>query len=234
MEKRIAFLFACMVACSPAMAQHLPANQSGAGTGLTITDHMLIKDSKRGLEGESAAKIEGSPYLNESFAPADVYSSKGKFPAVLMRYNIYTDEIEYKQKDIIYILLPGTDVKKVVFGDHVFVVETVEVRGKPKSGYFSLLDSGKVTLLAKKVVTFREAQAPKALEVEGKPAKYSKSQDEFLYKIGDGPLMELNNVKKMIETFPDKHDELRQFVATEKISRNEKELTKLIKYYNSL
>lgn len=234
MEKRIAFLLTCVVACSATTAQHLPSNQSGAGSGLTLADHMLIKDSKRGLEGESAAKIEGSPYLNESFAPADVYSSKGKFPSVQMRYNIYTDEIEYKQKDIVYILLPGTDVKKIVFGDHVFVVESVDVKGKPKTGYFSLLDSGKVTLLAKKVVTFREAQAPKALEAEGKPAKYSKSQDEFLYKIGDGPLMEVNNIKKMIETFPDKQDELRQFAAKEKISRNEKELTKLIKYYNSL
>ncbi|MBA4056281.1 MAG: hypothetical protein C0490_16320 [Marivirga sp.] len=129
---------------------------------------------------------------------------------------------------------PGPDIKKINLGDQVLVVEKYEVKGKSKSGYFALLDSGKVTLVAKKVITFREAQPPKALEVAGKPAKYSKSADEYLYKIGDGPLTGVGSIKKLIESFPDKQEELSQFVSQEKISKNEKELIKLVRYYNSL
>jgi hypothetical protein len=230
----ILLVIGCSAIINPASAQHLPGNASGAGTGLNITDHMLIKESRRGLEGESEEKVDGTPYQNENFVKGTVYSSKGKFPDVMMRYNIYADQIEFKQKDITYILDPGPDIKKIDLGDHLLVVEKYEVKGKSKSGFYTLLDSGKVTLVAKKVVTYREAQAPKALEIAGKPAKYSKAGDEFLYRIGDGPLMEVGSIKKFVENFPDRQEELMKFVSQEKISKNEKELIKLVRYYNSL
>ena len=47
--------------------------------------------------------------------------------------------------------------------------------------------------------------------------------------------MKIDNLKKMIEGFPDKKNELSQFAKSEKINtKDEEDLKKLIKYYNSL
>ena len=59
-------------------------------------------------------------------------------------------------------------------------------------------------------------------------------EDEYFFKIGNGQLTEISSVKKMIENFPDKQNELKEFVRREKISKNEEDLIKLVRYYNSL
>lgn len=63
---------------------------------------------------------------------------------------------------------------------------------------------------------------------------YSKQKDAYFFKIGNGQLNEITSPKRMVESFPDKQDELEQFVRKEKISRNEDDLIKMIRYYNSL
>ena len=67
------------------------------------------------------------------------------------------------------------------------------------------------------------------------PAKFSKSSDAYFYRIGSGELQEVDNIKDMIASFPDKQEELKQFAKKEKISpKKEEELLKLVRYYNSL
>jgi len=222
-----------MLATTITAAQHLTSYRDAGRVGINVTDHMLLQDSRRAMDGPSTEKIEGSPYLSETFVTGDVYTNKGIHPAIPLRYNIYEDLIEFTSNDITYILDPGPNVRKVDFGGYSFVVEKPEVNGK--SGYYALLDSGKVTLLAKRTLTFREAQPPKPLETEGKLARYSKAPDKYYYKIGNGPLIDISSIKKMIESLPDNHDELKQFASQEKISpKNEDELIKLVKYYNTL
>jgi hypothetical protein len=53
--------------------------------------------------------------------------------------------------------------------------------------------------------------------------------------VASGELYEIESLKKLIEAFPDKHDELNAFASKEKISiRKEDELIQLIQYYNKL
>jgi hypothetical protein len=215
-------------------AQPLPGNGAGAGTGMNLSDHMMIMDSKKFGKDEGAEPVVGTPYLTEAFVNGDVYSKKGKFSGLPMRYNIYTDNIEFKEKNATYILDPSADIRKVDMGTYRFVVEQYEVKGKSKLGFFTLLDSGKVTLMSKKEVNFREKQPPKALETDWSPAKYTPAGEEYHFKIGSGPLQKVSSVKKLIESLPDKQDEVKEFAGKEKISKNEEELTKLIKFYNSL
>lgn len=236
MSLKLGFLLGFwLMAYSALDAQPLPGNMAGAGTGINLSDHMLILDSKKNMDVEPEEIIGGTPYLIETFTTGDVYSNKGKFAAVPMRYNIYADYIEFKEKDVTYILAPGPDIKKVNLGDYHFVVEKYQVKGKTQLGYFTLLDSGKVMLMSKKMVTFRGKQEPKAIETAGTPARYTRSSDEYHYKIANGALIKVSSIKKMIESFPDKQEELKQFASQEKISpKNESELVKLVRYYNSL
>ena len=155
---------------------------AGAQQGMNLFDHMLIKLSEKTLYGDPAQeKVVGTPYLSEDFVIGDVYDNKGKYAGVPMRYNIYEDQIEFKQNGQLYILDPQPKIKKVDLDHRTFVVSQYEYRGKTRPGYFFLLDSGKVILMSKKVVTYREQQPPKALESGPTPAKFSKSQDVFFY-----------------------------------------------------
>jgi hypothetical protein len=203
-------------------------------TGRNIDDHLLIKDSQKGLGLDVSKDTEGTPYLTETFAMGEVYLDKGKH-TVPVRYNIYDDWIEYQQNDQTYVLDPNGHIKSVRFDDQVLVVEKYNFKGKTKHGYFVLLDSGKVMLFSKKVVTYRESQEAKALESGSTPAKYIRASDLYFYKVGNGELKKVDSLKNMIASLPDKQDELNQFAKKEKISaRKEEELIKFVKYYNSL
>ena len=202
-------------------------------TGKDIRDHMLIDLSKK--VDRSVTDFEGSPYLSPDFIPGEVYSSKKKYPGLMLRYNIFNDNIEFMQNNTTYALYAEPRITKVLLGDEVFVVEKHEIKGKMGYGYFERLDSGKVTLLAKKIVRFTEEQEPKALEAAGKPAKFTRSQDVFYYKIGSAELSKVGALKSFIDSLPDKKEEVTSYAKKEKIgTKNENDLVKLVKYYNSL
>ncbi len=200
-----------------------------------LGEHMLIKISDKTLYGDPAReRVEGTPFLNDNFVIGVVYDDKDKYVGIPMRYNMYDDQIEFKQNNKDYILDPQTRIKRVNLDGHTFVVDHYEYKGKVRLGYFLLLDSGKMILMSKKIVTYREQQAPRALDIGPTPAKYSTSPDVFFYKLGNGELRKVDNIKKMIASFPDKELELNEFVKKEKISKKEDDLIRLLKYYNSL
>ncbi len=232
-KKPVLFISLWMLASAVCVGQHITSYRDAGRTGLNVTDHMLLLDSRKVLYGDGAAETVGTPYLAETFDSADVYTLKGVFNSMQMRYNVHEDYMEYKDKDVVYILDPALNIKRVDLGNNRFVVEKSEAGGKMKLGYFVLLDSGKVTLLAKKNVAYREPQPAKAMQ-EATLGSYTKQKDEYFFKIGNGQLNEITSPKRMIESFPDKKDELEQFVRKEKISRNEEDLTRLVRYYNSL
>ena len=85
------------------------------------------------------------------------------------------------------------------------------------------------------MVTYKEQQAPKALESGPTPAKYTRLPDVYFYKIGNSDPVKVDNIKKMIAGFPDKQTELTEFAKREKISgKKEDDLIKLVRHYNSL
>lgn len=215
-------------------AQALPANGQGAGSGMNITDHLLIAETRRLSKSEASEPIDGTPYLEDNFQEGKVITTKGVFDAVPLRYNVEGDYVEFKKKDITYILDPSPSVKKVSLPTTHLVVDNIDVKGKSTYGYYVLLDSGKLTLLMKKKVVLHPAQAPKAIETTGKPARYEKLKDEFFYKLNGGPVTEIVSVKKMLEALTDHSDEVKAFVSEEKISKKERELMKLVEYYNQL
>jgi len=207
-----------------------------AQMAMNLGQHMLIKLSDKVLYGDPVAEKEaGTPYLNENFVIGTIYDYKTKYEGIPMRYNSYDDLIEFKENNQLFILDPQPRIRRIELDGRTFVVDGYESKGKIKQGYFLLLDSGKATLMSKKVVTYKEQQPPRALDIGPTPAKYSTAPDAFYYKIGDGIAMKVDNLKKMIAGFPDKQTELTEFAKKEKISpKKEDELIKLIKYYNSL
>jgi hypothetical protein len=181
--------------------------------------------------------IEGTPYLSETYVVAEIHFDKGNPTKLPVRYNAFQDLIEYKQNGQSLVLDPSTRIKKVDLGDNTLVVDKIEFKGKAKYGFLTLLDSGKVMLLSKKMVTYVDAKASKALDGSEitSPAKFSRSPDTYYYKVGDGELQKVGSIKDMIANFPDMQEELLKYAKKEKISpKKEAELIQLVHYYNSL
>ncbi|HEY4655131.1 MAG TPA: hypothetical protein VIH22_11495 [Cyclobacteriaceae bacterium] len=182
----------------------------------------------------SGTAINGSPYLNEAYEQGVIHYSNKTYK-VPIRYNAFQDLIEYQQSGRAMALDPNPAVLKVTLGNSLFVPQKYESDGKSRFGYFEVLDSGKVTLFSKKRITFLPAKEGGALDGSDQPAEYKRAADVFFYKIGDGPLQEIDNIKSFIASLPDKQEELTRFAKKEKIShRKEKEIIRFVEYYNSL
>ncbi|MCJ7717121.1 MAG: hypothetical protein MUO54_11470, partial [Anaerolineales bacterium] len=158
---------------------------------------------------------------------------QGKYSDVMMRYNIFAGNLEFKQNNTVYILDPNPRImRKVELGDLTLVVDQIETSLPP--GLFVLLDSGKITLLLKKAILFREKQEPRAIETTGKPAKYATAPDIMYTRIGNEKLTKVTNLKKMIASFPDHNEEMMQFAKENKISSNKPdEIKLLVSTYNA-
>jgi hypothetical protein len=179
--------------------------------------------------------VIGTPYLNETFSQGEVNFDQGTRNAVPLRYNIYKDWIEYQQNNQTYILDPDFRIKEVTFDENTFVVEKYPGKGKSRPGYFKLLDSGRVTLLSKQFVLFKEYQKAQALQSSSSPPKYTRAPDQFYFKVESGELQKIDNIKSLVAGFPDKHDLLMKYAKKEKISaKKEQDLRRLFAYYYSL
>jgi len=179
--------------------------------------------------------VKGTPYLEETYVNGTIAFANNT-RTVPLRYNAYKDLIEFQADGQARVLDPSTTIKKVNFGETTFVVEKyVNDKGIPKYGYFTLLDTGKVSLFSRKSVKFTPGMKGRALDGGDQPAEYRRNPDEFYFKIEGGQMTEVKSVKAMVAAFPDKQDELLAFAKKEKISpRDEEELLKLVRYYNSL
>lgn len=183
----------------------------------------------------SASKIEGTPYLNEQFVEGEIIFGESNRTKVPVRYNIFQDLMEYEQNGKALALDPSKKIKEVKMGDEIFIVDKYNLEGKSKLGFLNLLDTGKMTLVSKKIVKYQEPLKGRALDGGDLPAKFSRSSDAFFYRIGEGELKEVGNLKELIAGLPDKQEEIKQFAKKEKISpKKQEELRKLVRYYNSL
>jgi len=178
--------------------------------------------------------IEGSPFLNEKYAPAVVYTLQGKMDGVLLRYNIYNDRMEMSLNSLNYLFGPISQIIKVDWGSQVYKAVKYNYKGKAVHGYLEVLDSGKVNLFAKKIIVFKDQQEPTAIQHNIIPPSFTKQNDVILYQVGNGELVKFSSVQKMIEDFPDKQAELKEYLKKEGIKgKKTEDAIKVIKYYNS-
>ena len=182
----------------------------------------------------SASKIEGTPYLNEQFVEGEIVFGEANRTKVPVRYNAFQDMMEYQQNGKALALDPSKKIREVKMGDEVFIVDKYNMEGKSKYGFLNLLDTGKMTLVSKKIVKYQEPLKNRGLDGGDLPAKFSRASDAFFYRIGDGELKEIGNLKELIAGLPDSQEEIKQFAKKEKISpKKQEELRKLVRYYNS-
>jgi hypothetical protein len=184
-----------------------------------------------------ASTIEGSPYYHDEFIKGDIYYDVNwRYPEVPLRFNIFNDEMEIKPEgqEKIYAIDPEKRVQKITIREDTFFVADYELKRKVVPGFFKELVHGKVDLLAKPHVNFKEKEVAKGF-VEPSPDRFIRMPDQYYVRKNGEMAEKLPSLKKLIELMGDHQNELEKYTKENNISvGNLDELIQFISYYNSL
>lgn len=180
--------------------------------------------------------IQGSPYLNEEFLNGTIFTtSKLQFVDVLLRYNVYNDEIEFKTPEgETQALATPEIVETIEFGDYKMVYIPFSNVKKIRYGFFKVELEGNASLYLRSEVIFKKAEKPAAYK-EAEPAKFINKPNSYYIRVGLEQAKKVGNKKELLDIFPDHQNELTTFIKKNKIKTNKPErLKELVRYYNSL
>ena len=202
-----------------------------------VSDTWRYQEMKNGSSFIAPKAIQGNPYLDKEFEKGKLISSLNlEFPKVLLRYNVYTDKIEYKAPDgTIYALKDQNKIKSYTIGNKTFIYSPYyEKKNKIESGYFQVLVPGKITGLARYKVYLLPATEERPY-TPAKPERFSEISKNYYVRTGNSPAEPVTGIKNFVRLFPKQKKQLNQFIQKEKIHlQKEADFIKLVRYCNSL
>jgi len=181
------------------------------------------------------SEIQGTLYLNEEFSPGKIITSEGvTFENIPLRYNAYSDDLEFQKGEDTYNIDPKTIVRRAEFGGAVFGCMKYDTFGKIQNGIFEILTEGKATLLVKYTIKFLEKEKAQAF-ADPKPARFDVPKKEYYVAFEGAPAKLITNKKSLLELFGDRKDEMESYISKNKLSiREDDAMTKIIVRFNSL
>jgi len=175
--------------------------------------------------------IEGSPYLNPDFNDGVFYVSDTLKVKVPIRYNLYSDEMEYKLKNVNYVVGNHKALTKITIGKSVYLYMPFMQKGN----YFEMIEQGKCMLVQKKTVRLKPAEEPRAILTTPIPATFERKTDVNYIVNSQLQYFKIDNMKSVITALQDQKIKIEAYVKQEKIKNVKLEnLIKIVKYYNSL
>jgi hypothetical protein len=194
-----------------------------------------MSDGGNILNDLKMSDIQGTPYLNKEFSPGKIFTSEGTiYENILLRYNAYSDDLEFQKGEDTYNIEPKTIVKRAEFGGAVFCCMKYDLFGKTQNGLFEVLTEGKATLLIKYTIKFLEKDKVQPF-VDTKPARFDAPKKEYYIAFSDLPAKLITNKKSLLELFGNQKDEMGSFILKNKLSiREDDAMTKIIAHFNSL
>ena len=179
------------------------------------------------------AGVEGSPYFSDNWLNASIeLENNMKFDSVLIKLNLYENKVIFKD-DNGRERMVAIKAKKIEIKDKSSKwnnVVFISGYGEDKNVFFqSLSDEGKkIRLLKKMNVIITETK------VFNGPNQKKFEQKEWYYIFSNGTLFhESKNCSSLMEAFGN-DNKVKNFIAANDIKCNkEKDLKKLVDYYNS-
>ena len=199
-----------------------------------IVDAIDMVNTRYAIKKEEA-EYAGSPYENDQFVWGDIfYRDQPPIHKVPIRYNIFEDRIEYFHNDRIMELLAYPLVDRVLIGNKVLVYLSSMAGSQGESGFFQLLEEGKVSVLAKWRVKFFAAEGPKPMK-DAKPPRFERRKNDYFVELADGSLVEVKSLKMLIRQLEGDPKVLSRYAKAQNLSVNKQEdLVELIRFVNGL
>lgn len=188
-------------------------------------------------------KINGSPYLEETFTQGKVIK-KGKTQLVaMMRYNAYTNEVEIKDGSMKegYSSLYKRSEFKAIIGDKTYGIHVFKDNdGALRSSYFIELNQGDTKLLFKPEAILRQARRPDTSYGRYVPPTYVWNNSYYIIDNGNSGdenyAVETRLSKRRILKYLNTDTEsLKQYIKREDLNlRHKEDVVDLFHFYNTL
>lgn len=189
------------------------------------------------INPEKHSNIKGSQYLDDNYLTAQI----SNFPNQVfsLRYNLFTDKMEFKNKEGKIFTLKKNDDYEVTFINKKLTYKLYDYKSKNKDekGYFLVLLNGKNNLLKKQKVVFVKDQRSNSGYDNHRPPQFKRLSDTYYIKLSNNALVveAPKNKKKIAELFPENKSEILKFIKSNKIKLSkDADFKKLINFINSL
>lgn len=173
--------------------------------------------------------IAGSPYYSKDFVTAKIATNYEQIP---VRYNSYTDEIEFKKNNETQVLPKSAEFARIEISSPKQTMILIETSDE-LSGYFFELVNGKISLYKKIKTKFVDVVPAANGYATERPANFRNLDPVYYIKTEKGFIKKPKNQKEIIAEFPDKKDALTAFFKSNKIKFDKDEdLIKLVTFLN--
>ncbi|THV63107.1 hypothetical protein [Chryseobacterium candidae] len=170
-----------------------------------------------------------SPYIGKEFSDAKIAVNYEQIP---IRYNSYTDEIEFKKNGNVQVLPKTTDFSRIEVLSPRQVIVLLDTSDN-LNGYFFELINGKNNLYKKIKTKFTDVVPAANSYASERPANFRTLPPVYYIKTQNGFIKKPKNQKDIINQFPDKKDSLTTFFKSNKIKFDKDEdLIKLVTFLN--
>ncbi|MBB6332240.1 hypothetical protein HNP24_003232 [Chryseobacterium sediminis] len=172
--------------------------------------------------------IQGSPYQSPIFQKASVGEKYGNID---VRYNAYTDDIEFINNGKTEVLPKQDDFSRIEVLPSKQVFVYLKNSSDPK-GYVTEVAKGKNSVYKKEKVTFKDAApAPNSYQT-GKPAMFVKQDPVYYVKTASGSISKVSSLKKITDIFPEKEKEYNAYIKSNNLKFNDADIVKLMTFIN--
>lgn len=178
----------------------------------------------------------GSQYLNEEFSPSLVTINDTTTYNAMLRYNAYSDEIEMKNDDKITALFKRPYISAKI-GDSTYeILDYTTADNQNKTGYFVVIrTNGSHKFYRKDYKIFKPGKQAASTYKKDTAPTFEDRRDYYVLLENNANLRGLKLKKKSITELLGKESELNSFIKKNKLDlKNESDLVKLFRYYNTL
>ncbi|MBW1294638.1 hypothetical protein [Aquimarina litoralis] len=180
-------------------------------------------------------EYDGSIYKSIRYKDASVIDEKsGTFDAKL-RYNVYSDALEFKKGEDLFMLSKNPTSHARIDGDYFYYCNFKTQRGLKRHGYYVLVELHEKYRIYKKY--HLKVKEPSKTGAANGNNTAGRVQIKTKYYLEErGTIMELPmNKKELLATLSDKEEELKKYIKKERIKvKKEEDLIRLVSRYNAL
>jgi hypothetical protein len=172
-------------------------------------------------------KLKGSPYFQSAeIADGSVWYDHQPYSGIPMQYDQVRDQLIVEGLNGYLIVLYNDRVGEFTLYGHRFIFLS---RAVP-DGFYDLLESGKVTIYAKREKKIEES-------ITGDEIIHTIAAKDFFYAVRDGQFHSCGSQKSLLSLLVDRKKEIKTYMRSNRIrfkKNPEQAILKITAYYNQL
>ena len=228
--KNLIYLSALLILSPMTMAQTSIISSGADMMNFLNTDLDYIKNTDARY-----CKIEGSPYLDDSFQSGSISYKKVKYIGLELRFNPFEGYFEFQTEQGIRFLDPKvTRVDTVWLVDETYLYVHYMSGKLRKQTFMKAVHTGPTRVLLYNEVVLVQAEEATGYEAF-KPARFEKLAESIYISEEGKPAMEFKGKKSLEEIFPEHHAQLSTYTKSEKLKiKKTEDVIRLCEYFDSI